>query len=198
MPVKATPQAVWRKLAALYTRMDAAYAAAAARLGLSCAGCADNCCVSFFQHHTYVEWAYLWQGMNRLDPARRQPYLDRAALWVRDARLALAAGNRPRLMCPLNDDGLCGVYDHRLMICRLHGVPNEMVRPDGRRIAFPGCSRAQELTAAGADPAPLDRTPLYRDLAGLEQALLGARIHTLPRVDMTLAEMLVQGPPELR
>lgn len=196
--MKATRQAVWRKLAALYGRMDEAYAATAKRLGLSCMGCPTNCCYSYFQHHTYVEWAYLWEGMRVLSEVRRERYLQRAREWVTQARITLDKGKRPHLMCPLNDDGLCGVYDYRLMICRLHGVPNEMIRPDGQRIAFPGCYKAQELTAAGADSTPLDRTPLYRDLAGLEQALLGQKIRTLPRVALTLAEMLILGPPELR
>jgi hypothetical protein len=61
--VKTTPQAVFRKLAALYERMGRAYETSAQSIGLSCAGCPDNCCTSFFQHHTYVEWAYLWKGL---------------------------------------------------------------------------------------------------------------------------------------
>ena len=78
-------------------------------------------------------------------------------------------------MCPLNDDGLCGVYGHRLMICRMHGVPNALVRPDGRRIQFAGCFRAQELTQEADDVFVLDRTPLYTDLVRLEMEFLGSK-----------------------
>lgn len=193
--MKTTPQAVFRKLAALYGRMGQAYAAAAQAIGLSCEGCADNCCTSFFQHHTYVEWVYLWKGLEALPGDRRQDYEARAAAYVREAQDALSLGQRPRLMCPLNDQGLCGLYEHRLMICRLHGVPTVSVRPDGARQEFPGCFKAQELCAERTDVAVLDRTALYRDLAQLEMEFLGSRLRQLPRVDLTLAEMIVRGKP---
>jgi hypothetical protein len=194
---KLTPKAAYRKLAALYTRMGKAYDEAAQRVGLTCADCENNCCTSYFQHHTYSEWAYLWQGMNKLAPARRQEYLQRAEEYVARARQALADGERPRIMCPLNDDGLCGLYEHRLMICRMHGVPNELVKPNGSRVRFAGCFRAQALTRDQDNVFVLDRTPLYRDLAQLEMSFLGSGMRRLARVDLTLAEMLVSGPPPL-
>ena len=192
-----TRQTLLRKLAALYRRMQAAYDEAAGALGLSCEGCADNCCTSFFQHHTYIEWLYLWQGMKALPEPTRQAYLERAESAVRQAQAALTRGERPAVMCPVNDDGLCGLYEHRLMICRLHGVPNELTVPGRGAQRFPGCWRAQELVDGGARAAVLDRTALYRELAGLEMALLGKKAKALPRVDLTLAQMLVMGPPEL-
>ena len=160
--MKTTPQAVFRKLAALYGRMGQAYAAAAQAIGLSCDGCPDNCCTSFFQHHTYVEWAYLWKGLEALPGDRRQDFEARAAAYVREAQDALSLGGRPRLMCPLNNQGLCGLYEHRLMICRLHGVPTVSVRPDGARQEFPGCFKAQELCAAGAQPRSTATWPGWR------------------------------------
>ncbi len=195
--MKTTPKATLRKLPALYARMEREYAQAAAELGLSCQGCSDNCCVSFFQHHTYVEWAYLWEGMDALPGERREDYLRRAGEYVRLSREALAAGQRPKLMCPVNDGGLCGLYSHRLMICRLHGVPNVLRRPDGRPVFSPGCWKAQEL-CADRQPQAMDRTDIYTALARLEMDFLGARMRALPRVDLTLAEMLVMGPPRLR
>ncbi len=192
---------LFRKLAALYRDMDASYEQAAAEIGLTCQGCADNCCVSFFQHHTHVEWAYLWKGLSELDEERVHTFTARAEDWLRDARLAVAAGGRPRIMCPLNEDGLCAVYSHRLMICRMHGVPNRMVRPDGREVAFPGCDRAQklveELKEQGVEPQGVDRTGFYRRLAALEMDMAGKRKGGMVRVDMTLAEMLVAGPPRI-
>ncbi|MGE4558406.1 MAG: hypothetical protein AB7D07_16505 [Desulfovibrionaceae bacterium] len=190
-----TRAAVFRKLEALYARMDAGYAQTSSALGLSCSDCPDNCCTSYFQHHTYVEWAYLWQGLRKLEEARREAFLERARDYVESAGAQLAQGLRPRLMCPLNEEGLCGLYGHRLMICRLHGVPNRMVRPDGQIVAFPGCFKAQELVRDRDDFPVLDRTPLYRELAALEMALLGRRAGRLPKVDHTLAQMMVLGPP---
>ena len=198
---KPTRQTLFRKLAALYGRMADAYAGSAGEIGLSCAGCEKNCCTSYFQHHTYIEWAYLWQGLRVLDEARREDYLGRARAYVRESQAALVRGEAPSTMCPLNDDGPCGVYAHRLMICRMHGVPNRIVRPDGRAIAFPGCFKSQALTAErreqGRETPVLDRTPLYTELVRLEMDLLGNKARSLPRVDLTLAEMLVMGPPQV-
>jgi len=186
-------RAVLRKLTGLYADMDAAYVAAAQAAGLSCAGCAENCCTSYFQHHTHVEWLYLLEGLRTLPEARRADYLVRARAYCDETAACLARGEIPRLMCPVNDDGLCGLYDHRLMICRLHGVPNVLLGPGGIR-EFPGCGPCQRLAAAhpGNFPA-MDRTPLLRRLAGLEMELWGSRPGRPPKVDLTLAAMLVAG-----
>lgn len=185
-------RAVLKKLAALYADMDAAYTGAAAAAGLSCAGCAENCCTSFFQHHTNVEWLYLRQGLDALPAARREAYEARARDYVAAAKEALARGETPKIMCPVNDDGLCGIYRHRLMICRLHGVPNVLLGGMGIR-EFPGCGPCQRLTAAGSAAKAMDRTPLLRRLAGLEMELWGSKPGRPPKVDLTLAEMIVAG-----
>lgn len=180
------------KLARLYADMDVAYEKAAAAVGLSCAGCTENCCISYFQHHTHVEWLYLRQGLAALPEKRRTAYLDRARAYVEDAAACLARGEVPGMMCPLNDDGLCGLHSHRLMICRLHGVPNVLLAPTGIR-EFPGCGPCQRLTAGRRDVPVMDRTPLLRRLAGLEMELWGSRQDRPPKVDLTLADMLVHG-----
>ncbi|EFL50989.1 conserved hypothetical protein [Solidesulfovibrio fructosivorans JJ]] len=186
---------VLAKLATLYADMDAAYTAAAAAAGLSCAGCAENCCVSFFQHHTLVEWLYLHKGLDALPDERRERYLERAREYVAGVREAVARGETPRIMCPLNDEGLCGVYDHRLMICRLHGVPNVLIGGMGVR-EFPGCGPCQRLAEANPNIKAMDRTPLLRRLAGLEMELWGGKAGRPPKVDMTLAEMMLRRPGE--
>ncbi len=194
---KLLPAQAFRKLASLYADMQTQYSAHALALGLVCDNCAQNCCTSFFQHHTRIEWAYLLHGLAELPKDRRNIYEDRARNYVRDAQLALDRGERPTTMCPLNDDGRCGVYAHRLMICRLHGVPNRLRYPNGRTVDFPGCFRSQELcTEADAFPI-LDRTMLYTRLMELEMQFVGPKqIRTLSRVDLTLAEMIVQGEPQ--
>ncbi len=197
MTKKLLPAQAFRKLAALYADMQDAYARHAQALGLTCDNCPDNCCTSYFQHHTRIEWAYLLQGLSELPPERRTEYEKRARMYVREACDALARGERPHIMCPLNDDGRCGVYTHRLMICRLHGVPNRLRYPDGRTLDFPGCFRSQELCAAADSFPVLDRTALYTRLMELEVQFVGpGRIRSLPRVDLTLAEMIVQGTPQ--
>jgi hypothetical protein len=185
---------VLRKLAGLYADMDAAYATAAAAAGLNCAGCAENCCLSFFQHHTLVEWLYLHKGLAELPEERRTVYEARARDYVAAAREALSRAETPKLMCPVNDDGLCGLYGHRLMICRLHGVPNVLLGAMGIR-EFPGCGPCQRLAADNPHIKAMDRTPLLKRLAGLEMELWGSRPGRPPKVDLTLAEMIVAGPP---
>ena len=127
----------------------------------------------------------------------RRVCVERAEEVARQAAALLAQGLQPGLMCPLNDDGLCGLYKHRLMICRLHGVPHRLA-PAGRPAQrFPGCFRCQELVQAAGSDADMDRTPLYVELAALEKRFLGAQAGRLPRVDLTLAQMIVAGPPRL-
>ena len=189
------------RLADLYRRMEEEYDRVAGVLSFNCTGCPDNCCDSYFLHHTYVEWFYLWEGLASLDAGRRALIEERARQYVLQCEQALARQERPQLMCPLNDDGLCGLYGHRLMICRMHGVPSAMVRPDGRRFNFPGCFRCQEMVEAQqpemAEKPEVDRTAFYRELVDLEHELLGPRRHYLPRAKLTIAEMIVKGPPEL-
>lgn len=195
---RTTPGAAFRKLAALYGRMADAYAETAGEVGLSCEGCTDNCCHSYFQHHTYIEWAFLWKGLDTLAAPKRENFIERANRYVARARRELSEGGRPRIMCPVNEDGLCGLYEHRLMICRLHGVPNALVKPNGQAVRFAGCWRTQELTGGMDDPPVLDRTRLYTDLARLEMEFVGPRLRSMPKVDLTLAEMIVLGPPKLK
>jgi hypothetical protein len=195
MRKEALKSTLFKKLSRLYSEMEETYNRTAGKIGLSCHGCPDNCCTSHFQHHTYIEWAYLWKGIGSCPDEKQREFMNRAGEYVRQSRALLAQGLRPRIMCPLNDNGLCQLYEYRLMVCRMHGVPNSFVRPDGKRLSFPGCFRCQELYSHLKEVPVLDRTGFYRDLASLEMAFVGPRIKTLPRVNLTLAEMLVQGPP---
>ena len=43
---------LYQRLADLYRRMEESYNACAHQAGLTCENCPDNCCVSFFRHHT--------------------------------------------------------------------------------------------------------------------------------------------------
>ena len=189
--------ALFQELSGLYAKMEDAYDQVAERIGLSCHGCPDNCCNSYFQHHTHIEWAHLWDGIRSCSAERQQEFIDRAGEYVEESRVVMAQGLRPAIMCPLNDNGLCGLYEHRLMICRMHGIPNTFVRPDGKKMSFPGCFRCQELCSRLKEVPVLDRTSFYRDLAALEMAYIAPKGKAWPKVNLTLAEMIVQGPPEL-
>jgi hypothetical protein len=78
----------------------------------------------------------------------------------------------------------------------MHGVPNSFIRPDGKKMRFPGCPRCQELCSDFEEVPVLERTRFYQELASLEIAFVRAKPQGLPRVNLTLAEMLVKGPPE--
>ena len=189
---------LYPRLTSLYQRMEEAYNASAREAGLSCADCVTNCCTSFFQHHTYVEWSYLWRGLYALPEPRRRELILRAEAYMREARLALSLNARPTAMCPLNEDGLCVLYSHRLMICRMHGTRNSFTLPDGSCRIFPGCVRFTALPSSSGDSCPtLDRTPFYAELATLEMEFHKRAGRHLPRVNLTLAEMIVLGPPKV-
>jgi Fe-S-cluster containining protein len=190
------------ELADIYTTMEQRYDRTASEIGLGCAGCPDNCCDSYFLHHTYCEWAYLWEGIQALDDQTRQRITLRSQQYVAESRKVLARGERPNLTCPLlNDDGRCSLYAHRLMICRLHGVPAAMTRPDGRTLKFPGCFRCQEIVREKyereKDVPFMDRTELLGRIAALESELLGGKRHLFPKVRRTIAEMITAGPPRI-
>ena len=108
----------------------------------------------------------------------------------------LSQGERPTVMCPLNEGGRCTLYNHRLMICRLHGVPSAMTRPDGKKLEFPGCFRCQKIVG-DRDVVHLDRTRMYQRLVQLEMEWLGPKRTILPKLKLTIAQMIVKGAPHL-
>ena len=185
------------KIADLYRRMEQAYDLVAQQLDFTCTGCPDNCCDSYFLHHTYVEWAYLWQGLTALEPEHRAAMESRAADYAAACEKALARGERPQLMCPLNEKGRCGLYLHRLMICRMHGVPSSLTFPNGKVQKFPGCFRCQEIVGDRQAVPSVERASLFRELVALEQELLGEKQGQLPKLKKTIAEMILAGPPRL-
>lgn len=191
------PADISRRIAQLYSDMERAYDELALTLDFSCRDCPDNCCDSYFEHHTYTEWAYLWEGLLALPEEKREKVVERSRQYLIESERVIAAGERPAIMCPINEEGLCTLYPHRLMICRLHGVPSAMTRPDGMRMEFPGCFRCQEIVRGRENIVHLDRTEMYRRLVLLEMEWLGPKRTVLPRVKMTLAEMVVKGPPSL-
>jgi len=193
--MRPSKRTVYRRLAAIYDTMATAYAKAAPA-GFTCEGCVQNCCTSYFQHHTYVEWLYLWEGLRELPEDTREAYLARARENVRLCQEARARGETPKVMCPVNDEGRCGLYKHRLMICRMYGVPNMLLGRNGLH-RFPGCPVAMERIAGNPEAPMVDRTPLYRELARLEMDFMGSRKSQLPKVDLTLSEMIVAGPPQV-
>jgi Fe-S-cluster containining protein len=168
------------RLHALYADMDRAYRQVSEACGFTCHGCSDNCCRSRFHHHTIVEYLDLQSGLASLTPHRREQVSARAAE-------ALAAPAHRRPPCPLLADERCLLYRHRPMICRLHGIPYRLERPDGTVLEGDGCAAFH--ARCGAATRRLDRTPFYRQMAALEKQLR-TEISFSARVNLTVAEMI--------
>jgi Fe-S-cluster containining protein len=178
-----------QRLKRIYAAMDDAYDRAAKRYGFSCDGCRDNCCRTRFYHHTFIEYTYLKQGLMALD-AEVQDQIKLRAITVLDT-VEKARDNREavRLMCPLNVDTRCILYPYRPMICRLHGIPYELRKPGQPGIMGPGCSTFDRR--CGHKPyISFDRTPLYLDMAKLEQAVRKAT-RFRGKIKMTVSEMIL-------
>lgn len=186
-------------LVEIYTQLQQEYERVAEELVFSCESCPDNCCDSYFLHYTYVEWAYLWEGIQKLEPSVRENLIERANKYLEKCKQSMDKGEIPQVMCPLNDKGLCTLYEQRLLVCRTHGVPAVMTRPDGQTMRFPGCFRCQEIVDEKQLESPpyVERTQLLRKLALLEQELLLNKRHLVPKVKLTIAEMIVNGPPSV-
>ncbi len=184
--------ALLNRLESLFRRMDRAYTNAAEQYGFRCIGCADNCCLTRFYHHTLCEYLYLVEGMGTLASSLRQA-VKKQALAVSD-RMAEAdrRGESLRIMCPLNQNGRCQLYPYRPMICRLHGIPHELQRPDGHVIKNPGCDQFFEQCRerGKTDSFRFDRTPFYRQLAMLEQELRRETGY-VDKIKLSMAQMLV-------
>jgi Fe-S-cluster containining protein len=170
--------------------MAQAYEEITGHYGFVCRGCEDSCCRTIFYHHTYAEFALLSEGLWSLTTADLATVFERAQ--AVEGRLAEdradATEEPPRAMCPLNRAGRCILYAHRPMICRLHGIPHLLRRPDGRIIEGPGCHRFEALCEGDVEQR-LDRTPHYKRLAQVEQRLR-QRLEAPVRLHMTLAEWL--------
>jgi Fe-S-cluster containining protein len=173
----------------LFEQMDRAYDTAARTFGFVCRGCRDNCCLTRFHHHTLLEYLYIQHGLSKLVPERLGEVKKRAQKVLDRMTKLEQCGEPVRVMCPLNEDGRCMLYAHRPMICRLHGIPHALRRPDGRSQTGPGCDDfyAQCGNCAGE---VLDRTPIYIAMADLEQKLRQA-LGFDRKIKMTIADIVL-------
>ncbi|WP_022665261.1 hypothetical protein [Desulfospira joergensenii] len=188
---------IFKPLEALYRAMDKAYDETASQYEFLCRGCEDTCCRSLFFHHTFVEKAYLIHGFEQMDPATRENLTQKAKTYV--SRTFSRSHGEPqsnetvslKLICPLNKEGLCALYPYRPMICRLHGLPHELHRPDGALIKGPGCAAGN---FEDQPYVPFDRTPFYREMARVE-ALFRQQSSNTGKIRLTIAQMLWDNPP---
>jgi len=177
------------KLDAVFNAMDTGYEQAAGRHGFVCRGCEDNCCRTRFYHHTLLEYMAIYQGYTRLAQQERERVHARAVEYCRQHAGADDAGTRVKPWCPLNDKGRCLIYDLRPMICRLHGIPHMLQSPGGGTVQGAGCEYFMTHHPAEAH-APLDRTPFYMEMSGLEKKFR-AELSVNVKLKQTIAEMIL-------
>lgn len=177
------------RLKTLYAAMDQKYKEAADYYGFHCQGCRDNCCLTRFYHYTLLEYLYILKGYNTLGSDRQIETKNRALEVCRKTDEADKKGTAVRLMCPLNFDGLCILYDYRPMICRLHGIPHELQKAGQNVIHSPGCDAFAEQNREKSY-FKFDRTPFYIKMAELENKLKKAA-NIKQKIKMTVAQMLM-------
>ncbi|WP_300667222.1 YkgJ family cysteine cluster protein [Desulfoluna sp.] len=175
------------RIALLFKKMDRSYAEASEAGEFSCTGCQENCCLSLFYHHTLLELLYLREGLNSLSEETLNTVTFRAQEAVPRLHRRAEDETLEKIPCPLMEEGQCLLYTHRPMVCRLHGVAHFLERPDGSVLKGPGCSRYEETAA---DNRPLNRTPLYKEMAHLEKTLRQETGFT-DRLKLTIAEMIL-------
>lgn len=151
----------------IYKEMVKRYEIVSGALGFTCKDCDDNCCYTHFKHYTLIEYLYLMEGMSLLEDDVRADVVKSAKEVAKKTLLSEEMGEKIRILCPLNRNGLCIMYKHRLMICRLHGTAHYFDTPRGR-VEGSGCYRFQDLCEGKRSVPMLDRTDLYGDLAKLE------------------------------
>lgn len=173
----------------VFNRMEGAYNSVAEQYGFNCTGCTDNCCLTRFYHHTLLEHIYIEKGFRTLAPEIREAVLKKANTVVLQTTEADLKGAPVRVMCPLNVDGLCILYEYRPMVCRLHGLEHELVKPGHQPVRSSGCDLFTEQTQE-IGYIRFDRTPHYIEMAKLEGELRNAT-GFMKKIKHTIAEMLL-------
>ena len=181
----------FKKLELLYGKMDKAYNKAASHYGFKCNGCEDNCCKSFFYHHTFVEKDYLLSRVNNLTYEKKESLRKSAALYLQTISINKTDTgiNAKRPLCPLNNDNKCMLYTVRPMICRLHGIPHHLNIP-GREIKQnPGCDAGAPFFNS-KNYFSFDRIPYYKEMAEIEQEYK-KNLGKTEKIKQTVAHMLL-------
>ncbi len=188
----------FENLKALFSSMDEKYAQAAARCGFVCEGCDDNCCLTRFHHHTFLEFFHLKKAIGTLPGHLRKQAVEKAKEVIAAHAEADKNEEPVRIMCPLNFEGRCVVYEHRPMICRLHGIPSELKPPgmpgSARLIVMPGCD-AFSRQCERMNCLPFDRTHFYMKLSALENEFK-KRAGLARKIKMTVAQIVLCDPDD--
>ena len=177
------------RLKEIYAAMDGKYQEAADYYGFECTGCEDNCCLTRFYHYTLIEYLCIKEGFHCLENRKQVEVKQRSLAVCRKTDEADKKGRPVQQMCPVNFGSLCVLYPYRPMICRLHGIPHELQRPDQGILNSPGCGTFA-LKCHGKKRFKFDRTPFYMQMAALEKEMKQA-VGMTQKIKMTVAQMIV-------
>ena len=175
----------------IYSQMDNKYNEVAEYYKFKCAGCEDNCCNTSFYHHTYIEFYYILFGFSKLSEDKKAKIKKRAQEVIEKTIDLEREEKKVWLMCPLNIEGLCGLYEYRPMICRLHGLAHELRKPGQFPLRSRGCEDFIKKTK-GVEYLESDRTPFYIMMATLEKELRNDR-NLSGKIKKTIAEMIINN-----
>ncbi|MBF0318437.1 MAG: hypothetical protein HQL01_01355 [Nitrospirae bacterium] len=189
------------KLAGIFAASDALYRASQEHYPMvgtdgtkgpfSCTGCEDNCCTTVFYHYTLIEYFYLAEGLSQIEDMEIAGAIaERSQAYLGEIVKNPFKTDSMRIMCPLNFDGMCVVYQNRPLICRVHGVPSEL-RPPGKAVQhWDGCKRFVDLNGREGLSFVIDRTPFYSQIAALEGQLRRELVF-FQKYRKTIAEMVL-------
>ncbi len=169
----------FERLGSIYSSIDKKYTKAADQYGFKCSGCDDNCCMTHFYHHTYIEYFYIIMGFKLLSRDLRKDILIHAEVVCKKSD-----------MCPLNIKDKCILYKQRPMICRMHGIPHELNKPGMPAHYGEGCKLFMEQHGH-KNYFSFDRTPFYFEMACLENELKD-KIALKGKFKKTVAQMLTK------
>jgi len=146
--------------------------------------------MTLFFHHTYIEFFYLMEGIDSLPADIRESLYNKAKAADRKAAEMIQNKEPYRLMCPLNTDGMCILYERRPLICRMHGIPHELTPPGRQKTFGPGCA-AFSVQCSSKKYVPFDRTPFYMEMSNLEKKLK-QKLNISQKFKKTITRMLVE------
>ena len=185
------------KVGKLFLAMNEKYHETATHYGFHCNGCVDNCCMTLFYHHTYLEFFYLKTGFERLSSHLKNQLHQRAVEVCRQHHETNPKRISARTMCPANIEGKCVVYHYRPMICRLHGIPSEWSIPQKsgavRTFISSGCEEFSRQCKK-TEYHKFDRTSFYKQMAMLENQLK-THFGIDQKIKKTVAEIILCETP---
>ncbi|NOY39082.1 MAG: hypothetical protein GXO95_02270 [Nitrospirae bacterium] len=178
------------KLFKIYGDIDRVCRDSADYYGFSCDGCNDNCCKTVFYHYTVVESFALLEGFDKLPAEIRDESMKKGRDYLGDLDKHRGKEEGLEMMCPLNYNGLCRIYEYRPLICRIHGFPGGLDHPVKGAQSFTGCGIFNK-TFQKEWTHLIDRTPFYTRIASLEGQIRREMDYRM-RFRKTIAEMLIE------